>query len=73
MTTTMTAFARICSQLKGLGINTPFISAGGAVAPEWATSFDLSVYAKEDSQACPLGEDALSGMSWQDMRAKWNG
>lgn len=73
MTTTMTAFARICSQLKALGITTPFISAGGAVAPEWATSFDLSVYAKEDSQACPLGEDALSGMSWQDMRAKWNG
>jgi len=72
MTTTMTAFIRVCNQLKGAGITTPFISAGGAVAPEWATSFDGSVYAKEDSQACPLAEDALAGMSWQDMRAKWN-
>jgi len=32
----------------------------------------MSVYAKEDSQACPLAEDAKKGMSWQDMRAKWN-
>lgn len=72
MTTTMTAFIRVCNQLKGAGITTPFISAGGAVAPEWATSFDMSVYAKEDSQACPLAEDALAGMSWQDMRGKWN-
>jgi methanol corrinoid protein len=58
--------------LKREGITTPFITAGGAVAPEWATSFDQSVYAKEDSQACPLAEDALSGMTWQEMRAKWN-
>jgi methanol corrinoid protein len=72
MTTTMTAFPRICQILKAAGINIPFISAGGAVAPEWATGYDLSVYAKEDSQACPLAADALSGMSWQDMRAKWN-
>jgi len=72
MTTTMTAFIRVCEGLKSAGIKTPFISAGGAVAPEWATSFDMSVYAKEDSQSCPLAEDALKGMSWQDMRAKWN-
>ena len=73
MTTTMTAFSRICSQLKREGINVPFISAGGAVAEEWATSFDMSIWGKEDSQSCPLAEDALAGMSWQDMRGKWNG
>jgi len=73
MTTTMTAFPKICHALKTAGITTPFISAGGAVAEEWSTSFDLSVWGKEDSQACPLAEDALAGMSWEDMRSKWNG
>lgn len=72
MTTTMTAFPKICYMLKSAGIEIPFISAGGAVAPEWATSYELSVYAKEASQASPLAQDTLSGMSWQDLRAKWN-
>ena len=73
MTTTMTAFPKICHILEGAGIIVPFISAGGAVAEEWSTSFPLSIWGKEDSWACPLGEDALAGMSWEDMRSKWNG
>ena len=73
MTTTMTAFPKICHQLEAAGIIVPFISAGGAVAEEWSTSFPLSIWGKEDSWSCGLGEDALAGMSWQDMRAKWNG
>lgn len=73
MTTTMTAFPKICHALQAAGITTPFISAGGAVAEEWSTSFDLSIWGKEDAWASPLGEDALAGMSWEDMRSKWNG
>lgn len=73
MTTTMTAFPRICAKLKELGVQSPFISAGGACALEFGTSYDLSVWAKEDAWAVSLAEDALSGMSWKDMRAKWNG
>ncbi len=72
MTTTMTAFPRICAQLKALGDKTPFISAGGACALEFGTSYDNSVWAKLDAWAVPLAEAALSGMSWQDMRSKWN-
>ena len=72
MTTTMTAFPKICHQLQAAGINTPFISGGGAVAVEWSTSFPLSIWGKEDSQAVPLAEDALAGMGWEDMRSKWN-
>jgi methanol corrinoid protein len=73
MTTTMTAFPRICAQLKALGDTTPFISAGGACAQEFGTSYDNSIWAKEDAWAVPLAEDALGGMGWQAMRSKWNG
>jgi len=73
MTTTMTAFPRICHQLEAAGIVVPFISAGGAVAEEWSTSFPLSIWGKEDGWSCGLAEDALAGMSWEGMRSKWNG
>ncbi len=73
MTTTMTAFPKICHQLEAAGIHIPFISGGGAVAEEWSTSFPLSIWGKEDGWACGLAEDALAGMSWEDMRGKWNG
>jgi methanol corrinoid protein len=73
MTTTMTAFPKICHQLEAAGIVVPFISGGGAVAEEWSTSFPLSIWGKEDGWACGLAEDALAGMSWEDMRSKWNG
>lgn len=73
MTTTQTAFPKICHILESAGIIVPFISAGGAVAVEWSTTFPLSIWGKEDGWACGLAEDALSGMSWEDMRVKWNG
>jgi methanol corrinoid protein len=73
MTTTMTAFPKICHQLEAAGMVIPFISGGGAVAEEWSTSFPLSIWGKEDGWACGLAEDALAGMSWEDMRSKWNG
>jgi len=73
MTTTMTAFPKIASQLKRLGLNIPFVCGGGAVSEEYVTSFELGVWGKEANQAPGMAEDALSGDNWQAMRGKWNG
>jgi methanol corrinoid protein len=37
------------------------------------TGFDLGIWGKEASQAAAMAEDALSGMDWRQLRAKWNG
>jgi len=73
MTTTMTAFPKIASQLKRLGQNIPFVCGGGAVSEEYVTSFELGIWGKEANQAPGMAEDALSGDDWQAMRGKWNG
>jgi methanol corrinoid protein len=73
MTTTMTAFPKISHQLKAAGIVIPFVCGGGAVSEEYVTSFEFGVYGKEAAQAPGMAEDALSGESWDKMRAKWNG
>jgi methanol corrinoid protein len=73
MTTTMTAFPKIAAKLKEEGVNIPFVCGGGAVSEEYVTSFDLGIWGKEASQAPDMAEDALQGVTWQDMRAKWNG
>ena len=73
MTTTMTAFPKIASQLKRIGMTVPFVCGGGAVSEEYVTSFELGIWGKEASQAPGMAEDALSGDDWQAMRGKWNG
>lgn len=73
MTTTMTAFPKIAAKLKEENLNIPFVCGGGAVNEEFVTSFDLGVWGKEASQAPEMAEDARKGLSWSDMRAKWNG
>lgn len=73
MTTTMTAFPRIAAQLKEQNLNIPFVCGGGAVSEEFVTSFDLGIWGKEAGQAPEMAEDALRGITWFDMRAKWNG
>ena len=73
MTTTMTAFPKIAAKLKALGLNIPFVCGGGAVSEEYVTSFNLGVWGKEAGQAMAMAEDALSGLGWEKMRAKWNG
>lgn len=73
MTTTMTAFPRIAVRLMQSGIQIPFVCGGGAVNEEFVTSFDLGIWGKNASQAKAMAEDALSGLSWQEMRDKWNG
>lgn len=73
MTTTMTAFPKIAARLKQAGLEIPFICGGGAVSEDYVTSFDLGIWGKEASQAPAMAEDALSGLSWSEMRTKWNG
>lgn len=73
MTTTMTAFPRIAARLKQAGLEIPFVCGGGAVSEDFVTGFDFGIWGKEASQAPAMAEDALSGMSWLEMRAKWNG
>lgn len=73
MTTTMTAFPRIAVGLKQAGLRIPFVCGGGAVSEEFATGFDFGIWGKEASQAPGMAEDALVGMTWSEMRSKWNG
>jgi len=73
MTTTMTAFPKIAARLKQHGIEIPFVCGGGAVNEEFVTSFELGIWGKEAGQAVPMAEDALAGMDWIKMRARWNG
>lgn len=73
MTTTMTAFPKIAAKLRQLNLSIPFVCGGGTVTEEFATRFDLGIFDKEASQASRMAEDALKGLNWIEMRAKWNG
>jgi methanol corrinoid protein len=73
MTTTMTAFPKIATRLKEAGLEIPFVCGGGAVSEEFVSSFDLGIWGKEAAQAAGMAEDALSGIDWRQLRAKWNG
>lgn len=73
MTTTMTVFPKIAMRLKQAGLSIPFVCGGGAVGEDFVTSFDLGIWGKEAGQASGMAEDALNGLSWAEMRAKWNG
>ncbi|HEX5392231.1 MAG TPA: cobalamin-dependent protein [Rhodocyclaceae bacterium] len=73
MTTTMTAFPRVAARLKSAGLEIPFVCGGGAVSEDFVTSFDYGIWGKEAGHAPAMAEDALNGLTWRDMRAKWNG
>ncbi len=73
MTTTMTAFPKIAAKLKKLGLMIPFVCGGGAVNEEFVSSFDLGIWGREASQAPGMAQDALDGLSWEELRSKWNG
>lgn len=73
MTTTMTAFPKIAAKLKKMGLMIPFVCGGGAVNEEFVTSFDLGIWGKEASQAAGMAQDAVDGLSWEELRSKWNG
>jgi methanol corrinoid protein len=73
MTTTMTAFPKIATRLKEAGLEIPFVCGGGAVSEEFVTSFDLGIWGGDAAQATNMAEDALNGLDWHQLRAKWNG
>lgn len=72
MTTTMTAFERISNRLTKDGFATPFVCGGGAVSQEYVTGYNLGVYGKDASQAPGMANDAVNGLSWTQMREKYN-
>ena len=72
MTTTMTAFERISNRLSKENNNIPFVCGGGAVSLEYVSGYDHGVYGKDASQASAMANDAVNGMSWTQMREKWN-
>jgi len=72
MTTTMTAFERISNRLTKDNNNIPFVCGGGAVSLEYVTGYNLGVYGKDASQAPAMASDAVNGLSWGQMREKWN-
>jgi len=73
MTTTMSAFPRIAEKLIKSDLEIPFVCGGGAVTEEYVNSFDLGIWGKEASQAPGMADDALKGLSWIELRKKWNG
>lgn len=72
MTTTMSAFPRIAEKLKRLNLQIPFACGGGAVNEDFVSGFDLGIWGKDASWAVGMAEDALKGMTWREIRAKWN-
>lgn len=72
MTTTMTAFERISNRLTKDGFATPFVCGGGAVSQEYVTGYNLGVYGKDASLAPGMASDAVNGLSWTQMREKYN-
>ena len=72
MTTTMTAFPRIAKKLVEQRITIPFVCGGGAVSEEYVTGYELGIWGKEAAWAPLIAQDALDGMSWKEIRAKWN-
>ena len=43
------------------------------MSEDYVTGLDLGIWGKEASQASAMAEEALKGLSWSEMRAKWNG
>lgn len=74
LTTTMGTFKQISETLKQEGFTIPFAcGGGGGVTLSFITSFDFGIYGKDASLAPKMAEDAKQGMSWEDIRSKYNG
>lgn len=72
MTTTMTAFERISNRLLKDGFEIPFVCGGGAVSQEYVAGYKLGIYGKDASQAPGMASDAVNGLTWSQVREKWN-
>lgn len=73
MTTCAKAFQRISQRLTSLGVNIPFVcGGGGGVTPRFVHSYELGIYGEDAAQAPWMAQDAVAGMSWQELRRKYN-
>lgn len=74
LSTTMGAFKNISERLMAENITVPFAcGGGGGVSLTFITSFDFGIYGKDASLAPKMAADATRGISWQDIRRKYNG
>jgi methanol corrinoid protein len=68
----MTAFPKIAERLEEMGINIPFVCAGGAVNRAFVESFNLGVYAEKAAQGPALATKAVEGWDFRKLRDKWD-
>ena len=68
----MSAFPKIAERLEEMGINIPFICAGGAVNRQYVESYPLGVYAEKAAQGPALATKAVEGWDWRKLRDKWD-
>jgi len=73
LTINMNAFERISKRLLEEKIEIPFVcGGGGGISPTFITSFCLGIHGKDAGQAPFMANDVANGMSWQEMKAKYN-
>jgi len=73
LTINVEAFNRIAEHLCSAGIEIPFAcGGGGGVSRRMISAFKLGIYGKDASQAPSMAEDARSGLSWEEIRAKYD-
>jgi methanol corrinoid protein len=72
MTTTMSAFPKIAERLEEMGVNIPFICAGGAVNRQYVESYPMGVYAEKAAQGPALATKTVEGWDWRKLRDKWD-
>ncbi|GAW91063.1 cobalamin-dependent protein [Calderihabitans maritimus] len=74
LSTTMKALMQISQRLRKEGIELPFAcGGGGGVTLSYITSFAMGIYGHDASLAPKIADDAVSGMSWKELREKYNG
>ncbi len=73
MSVNMGAFRRIAEKLQEEGLEIPFAcGGGGGVSRTYITSFPLGIYGRDASEAPPMATDSRLGLSWQEIRKKYN-
>ncbi len=72
MTTTMSAFPKIAERLEEMGVNIPFICAGGAVNRQYVESYPMGVFAEKAAQGPALATKTVEGWDWRKLRDKWD-
>lgn len=73
MSVNMGAFRRIAEKLREEGLEIPFAcGGGGGVSRTYITSFPLGIYGKDAAEAPPMAADSRLGLSWKEIRGKYN-